>query len=162
MIKLKPKNKGELGFSLIELLIVISIIGIISFISIGYIKDALEKNKVVQDVQNMYGLLQEGRMKAFAEKKKLEFYLDIANKKACIRNSETSPPTNIKCVNLETIDFSMKNGSPNPIKIDKRGTFQKATIYYTGNLTGLSYDCIVISTVRAKMGVWDGSDCKPK
>ena len=157
MFKLKTKNKGELGFSLIELLIVISIIGIISFISIGYIKDALEKNKVVQDIQNMYGLLQEGRMKAFAEKKKLEFYLDITNKKACIRDSKTS--ANIKCANLKTINFSINN---NPIGIDKRGTFQGSTIHYTGNLTGLSYDCITISTVRVKMGVWDGSTCVPK
>ncbi len=148
-------NKGESGFSLIELLIVISIIGIISFVSIRFIKDALEKEKVVQDIQNMYGLLQEGRMKAFAEKKKLEFYLDISHKRACIRDAGTH--ANIKCVNLKTIDFSIKNN--NPITIDKRGTFTGTTIYYTGNFTGLSYDCIKISDIRVKMGVWDGSDC---
>ena len=157
MYKIKSMNNRENGFSLIELLIVILIIGIISFISLKFIKDALEKEKVVQDIQNMYGLLQEGRMKAFAEKKELKFNLDTASKKACIKDAGTS--TNIRCVNLKTVDFFITS---NPVGIDKRGTFQGSTIYYTGNFTGLSYDCITISTVRVKMGVWDGSKCVPK
>ena len=148
------KIKKEGAFSLLELLIVISIIAIMSYIGINYILKAMEKSKIERDLKKMYGLLQEARIKAFAEKREFSFSLDLTNKKACVE--ENNNP--IKCVDLEDNNYSL-SGS---INIDKRGTFTNGTIRYTGDIQNLAFDCIAVSTIRAKLGVWNGSKCEPK
>jgi len=117
------------GFSLIELLIVMVILSILSFVSFKYIQYEMEKNKIVSDIKNMYGLLQEARKRAFSQKEKINFVLDTANKKACIYYGTTG--TLIQCVPLNSSDY---NATRNPIKVDKRGTFNGGTIYYTGTI----------------------------
>ena len=142
------------GFSLIELLIVISIIAILSYFGINYILSVMEKSKIEKDLKRMYGLLQEARIKAFSEKKEFTFSLDLINKKACIKEGTTD----IKCVDLDDNNYSL-SGS---INIDKRGTFTGGTIRYIGNVSNLAYNCIVISNIRVKLGVYNGSKCVPK
>jgi len=150
------KNYNE-GFTIIEAVIAIAIIAILSFISFNYIQGEIQKSKIVSDIKSIYGLLQEGRKKAFAEKIDINFNLDISNKKACLIEL---PDNNVFiCKTLNSDDYA---STQNPIKIDKRGTFQKGTIYYTGNLKGLSYSCISVSFLRVKMGVWNGSECEVK
>ena len=151
MVRKMIKNKK--AFSLIELLIVISIMAILSYFGINYILSAMEKSKIEKDLKKMYGLLQEARIKAFAEKRKFEFYIDLSNRKACIKEGSTT----IKCIDLEDNNYSY--GS---ITIDKRGTFSGNTIRYTGSVSNLAYNCIVVSDIRVKLGVWNGSKCEPK
>ncbi len=148
------KIRKKEGFSLIELLIVISIMAILSYFGINYILSAMEKSKIEKDLKKMYGLLQEARIKAFSEKKEFSFSLDLTNKKACIKEGTTE----IKCVDLDDNNYSL-DGS---INIDKRGTFTNATIKYVGSVKNLAYNCIAVSTIRVKLGVLDGTTCKPK
>jgi len=145
------------GFTLVEVLIVIVILAILSYISITYIRGELDKSKIVTDIKTIYGLLQEGRSKAFSEKKDLEFSLDVANKRVCLIDSQTGNV--LICKELNSSDYG---ATANPIKIDKRGTFSSGTIYYTGNLKNLAYSCISISNLRVKMGVWNGNACEVK
>lgn len=142
------------GFSLLELLIVISIIAIMSYVGINYILSAMKKSKIESDLKKMYGLLQEARIKAFAEKKDFTFSLDLTNKKACIKEGTNT----VKCVDLEDNNYTV-SGS---ISIDKRGTYTNGTIRYTGTVSNLGFNCIAVSTIRAKLGVWNGSRCEPK
>ena len=148
------KIKRERGYSLLELIIVMSILAIMSYLGINYILSSLEKNKIEKDLKNIYGLLQEARIKAFSHKKEFEFSLDLSDKKACIKEGSNI----VKCVELEDNNYSLRG----TIKIDKRGTFTNGTIHYIGSVKDLSYDCIVVSVIRVKLGVWDGSECRPK
>jgi len=152
MVRKMIKNKR--AFSLIELLIVISIMAILSYFGINYILSAMEKSKIEKDLKKMYGLLQEARIKAFTEKRSFTFELDITSKKACIKESSTV----VKCVDLEDDNYSLNN----TITIDKRGTFTGGTIEYNGSISNLAYNCIVVSDIRVKLGVNDGSGCEPK
>jgi len=111
------------GFSLIELLIVIVILSILSFISFKYIQYEMDKSKIVSDIKNMYGLLQDARKKAFSEKRKIQLVLDTPNKRACIYYEDTGDL--IQCIPLNSSDY---NATRNPIKVDKRGTFNGGTI----------------------------------
>jgi prepilin-type N-terminal cleavage/methylation domain-containing protein len=148
--------KYKKGFTLIEVLLVMVIIAILAYFSASYIVKEINKSKIVSDIRKMYGLLQEGREKAFAEKRNIKFNLDLTNKKACLLDENDNV---ISCVDLNSNEYS---ATKNPIIIDKRGTFQNGTIYYTGSLDHLSYSCIAISNLRVKMGVWDGSSCEVK
>ena len=150
----KIKKNG--GVTLLELLIVISIMAILSYFGIKYITSAMEKSKIESDLKKMYGLLQEGRIKAFSEKRDFIFSLNLMSKKACIIDRNTL--ANVKCINLDDSNYTVST----LVAIDKRGTFTNGTIRYIGSIKNLSYDCIVISTIRVKLGVWDGSKCKAK
>jgi prepilin-type N-terminal cleavage/methylation domain-containing protein len=152
---MKKDKRG--GFTLVEVLIVIVILAILSYISITYIKGEIEKSKITTDIKTIYALLQEGREKAFSHKLEIDFVLDVANKKVCLKD-----PTDGKIIICKSLNSSDYSSTTNPIKIDKRGTFTNGTIYYTGSLKNLAYSCISISNLRVKMGVWDGNECKVK
>jgi len=146
------------GFTVIELLIVIAIIAIISAVIYKPISIKIQQHKVNSEIKKVYGLLQEARMLAFSRKKSLQFSFSGSN--ACIYDLSTSPPTQIKCISLE-LPISFSSGGN--LKITDRGTFSnQGTIRYTGSTTTPTVNCIVVSTTRVKMGVWDGSNCKVK
>ncbi len=49
------------------------------------------------------------------------------------------------------------------VNITKRGIFNNSHIKYSGSANvNPSYDCVVTTYTRAKLGEWDGSDCKAK
>lgn len=150
------KIKNDIrGFSLLELLIVISIMSIMAYIGVKYIISAMEKSKVEEDLKKMYGLLQEARIKAFTQKEDFTFSLNVASKEACILDKNNNK---VKCITLNKSDYSVNNN----IKIDKRGTFTRATIDYTGTVSNLSYNCIKVSNLRVILGVDNGSGCEAK
>ncbi|WP_456393603.1 prepilin-type N-terminal cleavage/methylation domain-containing protein [Persephonella sp.] len=140
------------GFSIIELLIVIVILLIISAIAVIPFLDKIEANKIDRDIRAIYGLLQEGRIKAFGEKRRFIFELNPLEKRACLIDPVTN--TEIRCVGLNKTDYN-----PIIISIDKRGTFSNGTIIYTGDNKSRIFSCISISTTRVKMGEWNGTDC---
>ncbi|WP_457623148.1 pilus assembly FimT family protein [Persephonella sp.] len=143
------------GFSLIEMLVVIALVAILAVIAGIPFLDKMKANKIESDIRRMYGLLQEGRMKAFGEKTALKFVVYPSDKVACIEDAATSNA--IKCVDLNFDKFNQIT-----INIDKRGTFTNGTIVYSGSKSGEVFNCISISNIRVKMGVWNGSDCQVK
>ncbi|WP_457642417.1 prepilin-type N-terminal cleavage/methylation domain-containing protein [Persephonella sp.] len=148
-------RKIKNGFSLVELLIVIVLVLILVTIAVIPFKNKMEANRIETDIRRMYGLLQEGRMIAFVEKRKLLFKLNPSSKTACLIDANSS--ITIKCVNLNKSFYPSVS-----ISIDKRGTFTNGSIYYTGDSKNAVVDCISISYIRVKMGVWNGSDCVVK
>ncbi|WP_457621474.1 prepilin-type N-terminal cleavage/methylation domain-containing protein [Persephonella sp.] len=143
------------GFTIIELLIIIVLIAILGAIAVIPFKNKIEANKIETDIRRIYGLLQEGRMTAFGEKRRLIFRLDPAEKIACLTDEATS--TVIKCVHLNKSEYT-----PVTVIIDKRGTFTNGSIYFLGDKRGAVFDCISISYIRVKMGEWNGTDCVVK
>jgi len=134
---------------------VIVLFAILAAIAVVPFKNKIEANKIETDIRRMYGLLQEGRMTAFGEKRRLIFSLNPADKSACLIDEATSSV--IKCVNLNKSSYN-----PVTITIDKRGTFTNGSIYFTGDKKGAVFDCISISYIRVKMGEWNGTDCVVK
>jgi prepilin-type N-terminal cleavage/methylation domain-containing protein len=143
------------GFTIVELLIVIVLLVILAAVAVIPFKNKMEANRIETDIRRMYGLLQEGRMTAFGEKRRLIFTLSPADKSACLIDEATS--STIKCVNLNKDSYN-----PITITIDKRGTFTNGTIYFNGDKKGAVFDCISISYIRVKMGEWNGTDCVVK
>ena len=144
------------GFTIIELLIVIAIVLILMAVIYKPISRKIQAHNIDRDLKKIYGLLQEGRMIAFTQKKELTF--GFTSDGACLYEGTTP----VKCI---TLDYPFTFGTGSSIKITDRGTFppnQTGSIRYSGS-TNLPYtNCIVVSNIRVKMGVWDGSKCNPK
>jgi len=143
------------GFSILELLIVMALLLIISAVAVIPFLNKIEANRIESDIRQMYGLLQEGRIKAFGEKRRLRFELKPGQKKACLIDQLTN--TEIKCIELNKTDYN-----PITILIDKRGTFSNGSIVFTGDKKGAVFSCITINSTRVKMGEWNGADCITK
>ncbi len=142
------------GFTIVELLIVIAILLILMAVIYKPISQKIQAHNIDGELKKIYGLLQEGRMIAFTQKKELTF--GFTSSGACLYEG-TNP---IKCI---TLNYPFSFGSGSGIKITDRGTFsQTGSITYSGS-TDLPYtNCIAVSNIRVKMGVWDGSKCNPK
>lgn len=140
------------GFTLIELLIIIAIISILMAVIYRPISQKIEEIKVEGEVKKIYGLLEEGRMIAFTQKKDLQF--ELSGNQACLKENNNQ----LKCINLE------KPFSSVTVDITNRGTFgEKISIFYTGPVKVLTTDCIVISYTRVKLGVKDeNGNCNAK
>ncbi|MDQ7031262.1 MAG: prepilin-type N-terminal cleavage/methylation domain-containing protein [Desulfonauticus sp.] len=136
--------KKNLGFTLIEIIIVIAILAILLGIAIPTFTSWLEKYKIEEDIKKISSFLQEGKMLAFTRKQDLIFLLN--NKEACLQQNSI----NIKCIQLDT-PFQTTS-----INIYKRGYFSQGSIVpldlnKTKKLNP-EYSCIVVSTLRVKIG----------
>ncbi len=142
------------GFTVVELLIVIAILLILMAVIYKPISQKVQAHNIDGELKKIYGLLQEGRMIAFTQKKSLTFSFTADG--ACLYEG-TSP---IKCI---TLDYPFSFGTGSSIGITDRGTFSPTgAIRYTGSADLPYTNCIVVSNIRVKMGVWDGSQCNPK
>lgn len=142
------------AFTLIEILIVIAILSILMAIIYRPIAQKIEEIKVEKDVKRIYGLLQEGRMIAFTQKKDLKF--ELSGSQACLKDVSDNNNV-IKCISLE-VPFSSVT-----VDISNRGIFGSQTsIYYTGSVKVITTDCVVVSWTRVRLGVYDGSKCNAK
>jgi len=142
------------GFTVIELLIIIAIILVLMAILYKPISQKVQAHNIDGELKKIYGLLQEGRMIAFTQKKELTF--SFTGSGACLYEGSTL----VKCI---TLNYPFTFGTGSSIKITDRGTFsQTGSIKYNGSASLPYTNCIVVSNIRVKMGVWDGSKCNPK
>jgi len=158
------KNKG---FTLIELIIVITIITIISAIAIPTYRRWMKKVSIENDTKMIFALLSEARARAFAEKRACGIIFDGATiRLRCDTDADDDINDETTDINSATIKNAfIQNLSSGVLytKFDKDGT---ASI--TGNIhaedisTDPTYSCINISRTRIKMGKWDGSTCQVK
>lgn len=136
------------AFTLIELLVVIAIMAIILGIAIPNFLKWKKQKSIESDTKQIYAFIQKARAKAFTEKEDLT--VQAVGNKICLYQGSTQ----IECKNLE-------NKFSGTINIYKRGYFSKSNIHIQDSSTSTAnYDCIVVSTVRVKLGKWNGSSCK--
>ncbi|RMA97012.1 pilus assembly FimT family protein [Hydrogenothermus marinus] len=136
------------AFTLLELLVVIAIMAIILGIAIPNFFKWKKQKSIESDTKQIYAFIQKARAKAFTEKEDLT--IQATGNKICLYQGNTQ----IECKDLE-------NKFSGTINIYKRGYFSKSNIHIQDSSTiTANYDCIAVSTLRVKLGKWDGSSCK--
>lgn len=145
----------EKGFTLVEVLIVLTLIIILATIAIPKFSSWVLKYKIEGDVKKIEGILQEARVLAFTKKQNLT--VNINNTQACI-NDGTS---NIKCIDLD-INFNSYS-----INIDKRGYYETWISIFPANSTLAAeikpaYSCLKTHLLRVRLGEIDGTACEVK
>jgi len=144
------------GLTIIEIVIVISIIAVLLSIAIPAFLKKRNAYNIQNDINTLYSILQEGRMKAFAEKIELE--LTINGKSYCLQCSRVDTDCinqyGNNCILSGTLHFDYPDTT---VSISKRGTFkQKLTIGYPSS-NEANKDCLKISNIKVSMEKCDGS-----
>ena len=166
---------SESGFSLIELLIVISIMGILlSIVSINF-KQWMVKNRVEAQVRQMVSDFSELRTKAFTTKQRhsitifqsryvFESYSSEGEDKCTGGTPVPGKTSDVDFKLKKTSDYftgSCANVGGDTFEIDGRGMLvgTTGTIYLDYDNASPVVDCFRISTLRINPGKKNGSSC---
>ena len=157
---------SESGFSLIELLIVISIMGILlSIVSINF-KQWMVKNRVEAQVRQMVSDFSELRVKAFTTKQRHSI---TVNKMSYIFKTYSSEGENLASgtsagtynVNIPLKSDSSTYYAGTIFEIGSRGILMSfpGTIYLDYQDVSPTIDCLKIHTIRINPGKNNGGSC---
>lgn len=149
------------GFSLMELLIVITLIGILSALGTFAFSQYSKKSQMATQTRLLYGDLMEYRVKALYEKKNWTFKMSAA--KYEIYSSAATAVTPVTTVALKhPVEF--KSTPAPPIEFDTQGVIPlaDANTVCVASANDSVVDSVVISRTRVQIGKRKaGTDCDP-
>jgi len=164
------RNKG---FSLLELMVIIAIIAVLMAIAMPQLSKYYKQYKVEDEINTLYGQLMNQRFKSMNSGVPHGVRFDSQNQYTLFEfndanynlkfdgTSEEKNPSTI------SVSYPLTGVSSIPVVIFNREGMAKTATWGLSNLTiridfSARYNCIVISSSRIKLGVWDGSNCKVK
>jgi prepilin-type N-terminal cleavage/methylation domain-containing protein len=144
------------GLTLIELIVVVSIMAIIMSIAIPMYNKYVQKANIEQEIKKIFTTLNQARIKAFTQKEECRIYWDsnpFTVLHATCGGDTTSITLKFKfqgniSSNAKYVSFSM-DGTSN----------QNGSIYCSAKIKS-KYSCIKISRNRIILGKWNGSLCE--
>jgi len=157
---IRPFPAGEKGFSLVELMVVIAIVGVLA-IALGYTYEGwMGRYKVEKATKDLYTDLMTARVNAMTRQRMYFVAINAANysmsadtnDSAALDAGDAVQPTFPKAV-----EYALnENFAGNVLSFDKRGVVSpNGSIWFTTTMDS-DYDCIVIFSTRVNMGKRDG------
>lgn len=162
---------GTKGFSLIELLIVIAIVGIAAGVATLNFRQWVQKANIEKQTRELFGDLNEARLKSIYMKKRHSIVLYPNSYLFKEYSSENEYKTNGRTLYTKNTTYQIKteagtalNG--NIVEFDIRGF----TVVPSNNTyridpinSGAAFDCVIIGDSRTNLGqMGSGNECKQK
>lgn len=141
------------GFSLIELLTIIALIGILSALATFGFSQYSRKSRITNQTRALYGDLMEYRLKALYEKRNWSF--KFSGTGYGIYSSVDTTVTPVSTVVLQyPIEFNTTY-----VKFDSQGLTNNSGTICVSSANDAVVDSVVISKTRIKLGKKEGTDC---
>jgi prepilin-type N-terminal cleavage/methylation domain-containing protein len=146
------------GFTLVELIITVAVIGIILAVALGNFRGISQSNAVNRDVNSIASFLQDKRMVAFTRKVPIAIQTGVV---AGMPFQQISTAPDFGPVNMDNTFIS----SSATFTINSRGMFSApGSIRINGSNFGASRDCVLIANTRVRIGAWNSgtAQCNPE
>lgn len=168
----KDDKAVRAGFTLVEILITITLLGILLALAVGNFGGLNEKYKVEAETKQLYADLMDARGRAMQRNRVFFVRFPLGTRYATYEDTDTAPDGNGVWDNASdtmvanvTVAHSITTvlpGGANAFEFNRNGI---ASV--TGNLrfsstAGPDYDCITIRPTRIKMGQYTGGVCVEK
>lgn len=166
-----PEYRRDIqGFSLIELIIVIAIIGVLFALAGIEFNNWIKRYNVESEIKEMYVDLMNTRARAM-QRNRTHFIIFATNTYTVYEDTNPAPDgdgtlqtgsdTQVASLSRTIQDTINWTGSGN-ISFDSRGLASPAGSLYLSTTSVPEYDCIVVYYTRLNLGKWSGSNCDAK
>lgn len=167
----REDRSGREGFTLVEIVIVIAIVGILATMAVSSFLKLNEKYRVEEETKQLYADLMDVRGRAM-QRNRFSFVRMTGSGYATYEDTNPVPDgngnwdTNVdnQVVNVtvrHTITTNLAGGTPN-FAFNRNGIASDTGTIWFSSTANPDYDCITIKETRIKMGQWNGASCVEK
>jgi len=163
-MRYRNDREGRGGFTLLEIMIVIAIVGIIVMIAVGNFRGLMEKYRVEDETKQMFADLMDARGRAMQRNR--VFHVQITNNGyKTFEDTDPAPDgdTNLTGSDTQVASVNVKHtiistGGLSDFRFNRNGIASVTGSIRFSSTTQPGYDCITVNATRIKMGQYNATD----
>jgi len=156
------------GFTLLEILIVIAIVGIVMAIAVGNFRGMMEKYRVEGETKQMFADLMDARGRAMQRNR--VFHVQITdNGYKTFEDINPAPDgddnltgSDKQVAGVTVIPTITRTAGLSSFRFNRNGIASATGTIRFSSTSQPDYDCITVRETRIKMGKWNGASCDEK
>jgi prepilin-type N-terminal cleavage/methylation domain-containing protein len=163
-MRYRDDREGRGGFTLLEIMIVIAIVGIVVMIAVGNFRGLMEKYRVEDETKQMFADLMDARGRAMQRNR--VFHVQITNNGyKTFEDTDPAPDgdTNLTGSDTQVASVNVKHtitptGGLSDFRFNRNGIASVTGSIRFSSTTQPDYDCITVNATRIKMGQYNATD----
>ena len=163
-MRYRDDREGRGGFTLLEIMIVIAIVGIVVMIAVGNFRGLMEKYRVEDETKQMFADLMDARGRAMQRNR--VFHVQITNNGyKTFEDTDPAPDgdTNLTGSDTQVASVNVKHtitptGGLSDFRFNRNGIASVTGSIRFSSTTQSDYDCITVNATRIKMGQYNATD----